>query len=137
MREGRQVRSDLDQDRAGTAAIDSRNRLQQPQGTLVVGQCVPDARVQRHDSGVGPVDGLHLQRKQHERVERSGEYPGQRLQLGLYVARQAGQDAGVFQRLERGLPVNPGAFQGRGGDAVPTEPVGHRPQTVRECAAGH
>ena len=43
---------------------------------------------------------------------------------------QVGVNAGVFERLERGLPVDPGAFHRGGGDAVRPEPVGHRPQTV-------
>ena len=83
--EGPQVRSDLDQDRAGAAEIDPRNRLQPPQGTLVVGHFGLDACVQRGEGGVGPVDGrhLHLQREQRERVERGGQGLGQRLQLGL------------------------------------------------------
>ena len=58
--EGPQVRSDLNQDGAGAAEIDSRNRLQQPQGALVVGQCGLDAGVQCGKGGVGTVDGLHL-----------------------------------------------------------------------------
>ncbi len=46
--------------------------------------------------------------------------------LDVLGVEQVSVDAGLFQRLERGLPVDPGAFQGRGGDAVPAEPVGHR-----------
>ena len=93
--EGAQVRSDLDEEGAGAAQIDARNRLQQPQGALVIGQFSPDALVQRGEGGVGPVEGfhLHLQLEQRERVERGGQRLGQRLQLGRHVARQTGQDA--------------------------------------------
>lgn len=40
-------------------------------------------------------------------------------------------DAGLFQRLERRLPVDPGALHRGGGDVVSPEPIGHRAQTVR------
>ena len=38
---------------------------------------------------------------------------------------QVGADAGLFERLERSLPVDPGALHHGGGDAVFLEPVGH------------
>ena len=47
---------------------------------------------------------------------------------------QVGADAGLFQRLERSLPVGPGAFHRGGGDAVSSQPVSHCPQTVQERA---
>ena len=94
-RKAPQVRSDLDQDGAGAAEVDSRNRLQQAQGALVVGQRGLDARVQCGNGGVGPVDGLHLhlQREERERVECGGQGLGQRRQLCPYVACEAGEDA--------------------------------------------
>ena len=39
--------------------------------------------------------------------------------LDVLGIEQIGVDARVFQRLERRLPVDSGAFHGRGGDAVP------------------
>ncbi len=43
-------------------------------------------------------------------------------------------NAGVLQRLERSLPVGPGTFRRRGGDAMRPQPVGHCPQPVRQRA---
>lgn len=85
--ESPQVGSDLDQDRAGAAEVDARNRLQEPQGALVVGQCGLDADVECGQGGVGPVDGLQLdlQREQRERVERGGERLGQWRELMIYL----------------------------------------------------
>ena len=126
--EGAQVRSDLDEEGAGAAEIDARNRLQQPQGALVLGQFSPDALVQRGEGGVGPVEGLHLhlQLEQRERVERGGQRLGQRRQLGLHVARQAGQDAA--RRVPGNQPVE---------DAPPileplVETLGRRPVGDRQ-----
>ena len=67
----------------------------QPQGALVLGQFGSDAGIQHGDGGVGPVEGLdlHLQLEQRERVEGGGQGLGQRLQLGLHVGGQVGQDA--------------------------------------------
>ena len=93
--ESPQVGSDLDQDRAGAADVDARNRLQEPQGALVVGQCGLDADVECGQGGVGPVDGLQLdlQREQRERVERGGERLGQWRELRSYMACEPGKDA--------------------------------------------
>ena len=70
-----QVRPDLDEDGAGAAEIDARNRLQQPQGALVIGQGGPNASVHVRQRGVGAVVilHLHLQREQRQRVERGGQ----------------------------------------------------------------
>ena len=46
--------------------------------------------------------------------------------------KQVGADAGLFERLERSLPVDPGALHHGGGDAVFPEPVRHCAQTVRQ-----
>ena len=121
--EGPQVRSDLDQDGAGAAEVDSRNRLQQAQGALVVGQRGLDARVQCGNGGVGPVDGLHLhlQREERERVECGGQGLGQRRQLCPYVACEAGEDASRRtlgdQPVEHPSPVDADDLTQR-----PTEP---------------
>ena len=44
--------------------------------------------------------------------------------LDVLGIEQVGVNAGVFERLERGLPVDPGAFHRGGGDAVRPKPVG-------------
>ena len=70
-----QVRPDLDEDGAGAAEIDAWNRLQQPQGALVIGQGGPNASVHVRQRGVGAVGSLHLHlpREQRQRVERGGQ----------------------------------------------------------------
>ena len=51
--------------------------------------------------------------------------------LDVLGIEQVGVNAGVFERLERGLPVDPGAFHRGGGDAVRPEPVGRSPADRR------
>ena len=54
--------------------------------------------------------------------------------LDVLGMEQFGADAGVFERLEWGFPVDPGAFHRGGGDAMRPQPVGHRPQSVGQRA---
>lgn len=88
-----QVRSR--EDGASAAEIDARDRLQQAQRALVLGQFGSDAGIQIGDGGGGPVEGLdlNLQFDQRERVEGGSQGLGQRLQLGVHVVGQAVEDA--------------------------------------------